>query len=258
MRITFLATAASSIAIHAGVAFALSNVPPPPGLRPSTVVRMEVRSPVMPPEPKPIAVDAPMPKAPMPVVAKKPQVVHRAEAPRPKEQAPKETPKPELAPVKPVFGLNLAATTVSEGSVSVPLGNTMAADPSAARPQKIDPLPAGEPTMGAPVVAKSEPAVAKQIRTLPQIDTRGCGKLIEYPPEAEQLGIEGDVTLRVALDATGHAHNVKVLRGLGHGLDRTAVHALEHLCRFTPAIATDGTPVPYVIEEYVFHFEIPR
>src|SRR5205823_1453538 len=98
MRITFLVTAASSLAIHAGVAFALSNVPPPPGLRPATVVRMEVRNPAMPPEPKPVASEAPSqtPLAPKraPEIAKKP-IAHRAESPRPKEQV-KEPEKTEV------------------------------------------------------------------------------------------------------------------------------------------------------------------
>ena len=53
-------------------------------------------------------------------------------------------------------------------------------------------------------------------------------------------------------------HDIKVLSGLGHGLDQAAMYALKNRCRFTPAIATDGKAVPYVIPSYTFHFEIPR
>ena len=70
-----------------------------------------------------------------------------------------------------------------------------------------------------------------------------AGDTIQYPAEAEQLGIEGDVKLRVELDERGKVHGIKVTSGLGHGLDQAAVFALTHRCKFTPAIATDGKPV---------------
>ena len=93
---------------------------------------------------------------------------------------------------------------------------------------------------------------------MPEIDTEACGRTIHYPPEAERAGIEGKVRLRVALDARGHVTSARVLRGLGYGLDQAAVDALTHRCRFTPAIATDGRPTPFVIESYTFDFELPR
>ncbi len=80
------------------------------------------------------------------------------------------------------------------------------------------------------------------------------------PPKRKQLGVEGSVKLRVELDDKGHVHNVKVLSGLGHGLDQAAVYALTHkaACKFTAAVGTDGKPVAYVIPSYTFNFEIPR
>ena len=56
----------------------------------------------------------------------------------------------------------------------------------------------------------------------------------------------------------GHVSSARVLRGLGYGLDQAAVEALTHRCHFTPAIANDGRPVPFVIESYTFDFELPR
>jgi len=96
------------------------------------------------------------------------------------------------------------------------------------------------------------------VTTMPEIDTEACGRTVAYPPEAAALGIEGAVRLRVELDERGRVVDVKVLSGLGHGLDREAVEALKHRCKFSPAIASDGRPVPFVIDPYVFHFEIPR
>jgi TonB family protein len=93
---------------------------------------------------------------------------------------------------------------------------------------------------------------------LPEINTDACGRSAAYPREAQNLGIEGDVKLRVTLDERGAVQDVRVLSGLGHGLDREAVNAIRFKCKFTPAIGGDGRPVPYVIDPYVFHFEIPR
>ena len=93
---------------------------------------------------------------------------------------------------------------------------------------------------------------------MPEVDTDACGRTVSYPPEAEQAGVEGDVRLRISLTETGRVHAVRVLSGLGHGLDRAAVEAISHRCRFRPAVAKDGHPVPFVIESYTFHFELPR
>jgi protein TonB len=93
---------------------------------------------------------------------------------------------------------------------------------------------------------------------MPQIDTEACGRTITYPKDAEQNGIEGKVRLRVALDERGRVSSVRVLSGLGHGLDQAAVDALRHKCRFKPALARGGHPVPFVIESYTFTFELPR
>jgi protein TonB len=96
------------------------------------------------------------------------------------------------------------------------------------------------------------------IKRMPEIDTDACGRSIAYPAAAERAGVEGKVRLRVALDAHGRVSSARVLRGLGYGLDQAAVDALTRRCRFTPAIASDGRPVPFVIESYTFAFELPR
>jgi len=118
----------------------------------------------------------------------------------------------------------------------------------------------GGGTRGGPPGPPGEPGAGGElaIKTMPEVDTDACGRSISYPPEAERAGIEGKVRLRVALDARGRVSSARVLRGLGHGLDEAAVEALTRRCRFTPAIATDGRPVAFVIESYSFVFELPR
>lgn len=61
-----------------------------------------------------------------------------------------------------------------------------------------------------------------------------------YTEEARSSKIEGEVLLEVVFEATGKIHVVKVVRGLGHGLDDAAVRAAEQI-RFKPALR-DGQP----------------
>jgi TonB family protein len=65
-----------------------------------------------------------------------------------------------------------------------------------------------------------------------------------YTPEARQLKIEGDVTLQVRFTAAGSVQVLKVVGGLGHGLDDQAWKAAEQI-RFHPA-TRHGQPVDQV------------
>jgi len=62
-----------------------------------------------------------------------------------------------------------------------------------------------------------------------------------YTQEARQLKIEGDVLLEVLFAANGQLHVNRIARGLGHGLDESALAAANQM-RFKPALR-NGTPV---------------
>jgi periplasmic protein TonB len=256
-RIDIIA-AFSALALHAGIAYGLAKMPIRETPK-NTVVEVDVRKKVLPPEPPkltpPEPPKPPEPEPPKKVVMKQKNIV----TPPPSTPPPNATPpkEPPAEPPKPVFGVTMSSTTEGDSSFSVPVGNTTMIDPSksAKTTGPVAPLPAAP---AGPAKAEYKPVSELYIKTMPDIDSDACGKTIQYPAEAEQLGIEGDVKLRVSLDEKGHVHDVKVLSGLGHGLDQAAMHALKHKCRFSPAIATDGKAVPYVIPAYVFHFEIPR
>jgi TonB family protein len=62
-----------------------------------------------------------------------------------------------------------------------------------------------------------------------------------YTTEARQKKIEGDVELDVEFTATGQVHVLRVVHGLGYGLDEEAVAAAQHI-QFNPA-RHDGQPV---------------
>jgi len=62
-----------------------------------------------------------------------------------------------------------------------------------------------------------------------------------YTTEARDLRLEGEVSLQVIFQADGAIHVVRVLNGLGHGLDEAAVQAATRV-RFKPA-TRGGVPV---------------
>ena len=67
-----------------------------------------------------------------------------------------------------------------------------------------------------------------------------------YTPEAQQANVEGKVKLEVTIDATGHVTSVRVLSGLGFGLDEAAMSAVKQWT-FSPAQKC-GSAVPTTIK----------
>lgn len=67
---------------------------------------------------------------------------------------------------------------------------------------------------------------------------------VEYTEEASRLKVEGDVVLEAAFMASGNVVRVlRVVRGLGHGLDEAAIRAAEEI-RYKPKYR-DGQPVDH-------------
>ena len=64
-----------------------------------------------------------------------------------------------------------------------------------------------------------------------------------YTPEAQQARIQGEVTLQVRFLASGQVEVIRVVNGLGHGLDEEARHVAESI-RFKPA-QRNGQPVDH-------------
>lgn len=62
-----------------------------------------------------------------------------------------------------------------------------------------------------------------------------------YTDEARAKRIEGEVLLEVVFEATGKLRVVRIVQGLGHGLDDAAIRAAEQI-RFKPALK-DGQPL---------------
>jgi TonB family protein len=68
----------------------------------------------------------------------------------------------------------------------------------------------------------------------------------EYTQEARRRGTEGDVVLEIVVRRDGNVGEVKVMQGLGSGLDQRAADAVRQW-RFSPA-RRHGTPVDVMVE----------
>jgi len=68
----------------------------------------------------------------------------------------------------------------------------------------------------------------------------------QYTEDARTRGVTGDVVLEIVIRSDGSVGDVKVLRGLGFGLDDRAVAAVRNW-KFSPARRL-GTPVDVIVE----------
>ncbi len=68
----------------------------------------------------------------------------------------------------------------------------------------------------------------------------------EYSEDARRRSIEGDVVLEIVVRRDGTVSDIRVVRGLGHGLDQRAAQAVGQW-RFAPA-RRFGTPVDVIVE----------
>ena len=69
------------------------------------------------------------------------------------------------------------------------------------------------------------------------------GKQINYPKEAQEADIEGRVYLNFIIQADGSVKDVKILRGLSHGLNEEAIRVVSNMPKWIPG-KVDGKNVP--------------
>jgi TonB family protein len=94
----------------------------------------------------------------------------------------------------------------------------------------------GDSDVAAPPTVQSRPAAAAKL-TPAEILSKPTPI---YTEEARAKRIEGEVLLEVVFEASGKIRVLRVIRGLGHGLDDAAARAAEQI-RFKPALQ-DGQP----------------
>jgi TonB family protein len=65
-----------------------------------------------------------------------------------------------------------------------------------------------------------------------------------YTEEAKAMHLEGNVSLRIRVQANGGVQVLGVVHGLGHGLDQSAIQATE-ATRFRPALDNSGHAIDW-------------
>ena len=180
--------------------------PPPP---PPAVQPAPARAKVAAPAPKPAAVEAPPPTA----------------APRPAGAGDAPSAMDGFADLGLAMGGNGMALPGGPGHGAAP-----------------------PPAAAAPAVRKVKELVAvadecKEDPVKPQLDHQTQPA---YTSEGRQASIEGVVKLEVSVDESGRVTQVRVLKGLGYGLDESAVAAARQWT-FKPATRC-GKPVSYVVK----------
>ncbi len=221
-KATLLYTA--SIALHVGLAVGVGSLHRAEDHRPVAISITEAK------KPKPAekaVVDAPTPRPPEKSVVQKPRTVAKA----PPAEAPAANPAPAPAAAGlgalPDFGLSM-----SGGSSGLAVA---AAHPEAAhdaKPAKTIAAPKALGPAPSPDDACDEKAKKPKAVSVPQP---------AYPDSAREAGIAGKVRVEITVDAEGNISNVRVLQGLGHGLDEAALEAAKG-ARFEAATRC-GKPV---------------
>lgn len=140
------------------------------------------------------------------------------------------------------FGAAPAATPQRTTAVATGVGG-FGADPTprpAAAPRQAPstsgfgetPTPVARPAPPPPPKPRADQPVAVLYKPVPA-----------YTDEARAQRIEGDVSLEVEFTADGQVRVIRVLQGLGHGLDEMASRAAQQI-KFRPATAK-GVPVDF-------------
>jgi periplasmic protein TonB len=136
----------------------------------------------------------------------------------------------------PVFGLSKNTLQAESGSIEIKAGNTVAKEVDNVRAENEDPLPV--PTDE--YLVSSMPRLLKEIRAA-------------YPEAARTAKIEGPVVMDVLIDTNGNVVDVKVISGLGFGLDEAAAEAMK-LFKFEPARVQDQKVAVRI--RYTYRFEL--
>lgn len=234
----------TSLALHAALALLLAGLALHRPAAPQKPVEIEVIDVPAPKPPEP-AKQAPVPlkiaRAPRTPRAPAPPI--RAPLPQPEERAPpppaQEAKKREPSPVI-VTGITMESTSQG-GSFAVGTGNTMRGAPEdkAAEPARVKPYKA------------DKYASAAQVNELPRPLNGGSVNLRKYyPPQALRDGFEGDVVLRLLIDADGTVARVEVVSDPGQGLGKAAAEAVRREYRFSPARLNGvavATTVPFTV-----------
>lgn len=169
------------------------------------------------------------------IVAKNP--VNKEKKPKKKEEAP------------PVFGVTMSSVNQKSNSdFKVKVGNTLMTDDSTGwkkgKPDKI-----GKFTSNAEESSDGDEYEEEVVRIVKKPKPKKVFKP-KYTNLAQDEEVEGKIILRLTIDKYGNVIKVKIIKGLGYGLDEEAVKAVKKF-KFYPAVLSNGktkeTKITYTI-----------
>jgi protein TonB len=236
----FLLALSASMVVHAAIAATMAGLTSRAQRRQQIALQVAV---VDKPLPKPKA-EPPKPKVvPMKKMARAPQqelpppqvIPPRTEAPPPPTQEAKSvTHSPVI-----VTGITLESTSQG-GSFAVGVGNTLYGDPG---------RKAVDPSLVKPYKAERY-APSAQVTEMPSPLNRESLNLRKYyPTQARKNEFEGDVVLRLLIDADGTVAKVDIITDPGEGLGPAAAQAVRELRFTSPKVngVPCATTVPFTV-----------
>lgn len=155
-------------------------------------------------------------------------------------------------PVGPGSGNGTGGSTGMKGVVaSTGFGSGVATtSPRSTSTETVHQAGFGNGDVAAPPTVQSHPAESVATRMTPAEILSKPTPI--YTEEARAKRIEGEVLLEVVFEATGKLRVLRIVKGLGHGLDDSAIRAAEQI-RFKPALRdgqpSDSTAVVHIIFE---------
>lgn len=217
-RSTFIA---ASVVVHGALAYGVGELDVKKTVTATAIEIAEVKKP--PKQPPPPAKIDPPPRKPEP-----PARERRAAAPKPAEAAPPpDAPPPPAAPISdlPDFGVSLSGGVDGTG-IALPVGGSTKAAPrlanAAAAPKRLQPAAAAPPALD----PCQDPPAKPKPKSVPQPAGTEA---------ARAAGVEGKVRVQLTVDENGRVVDVKLLQGLGYGLDEAALAAARQ-AEFEPAV----------------------
>lgn len=211
-----------SVILHGAFAVGIGNIEVSKSVAATAIEIAETPKKAKAPPPPPARVDPDPPKP-----EKRRASVNKPAALPPPEAPPPPSPAKAAAETMdalPDFGLSLSGGVEGTG-VAVPAAPIAGAAPKAnAGPVVRKSLSAAPAAL--PVDSCDEPPAKPRPRSVPQA---------AYTDQARAASIEGKVRVQLTVDETGRVVDVKLLQGLGYGLDEAALLAARQ-ASFEPAI----------------------
>jgi protein TonB len=221
--------------------------------QPKPIEKVETPPEIKKPPPPPPKIERPKPPKPLaksevvqPKPTPPPPALPKEEPVKPVETKPVETAIPTAPTAKVEGGGNEAGAgnLFGSGDVTVVPGSGTSGGGGGTASSGLG-RGSGAPGLPGPTTPLKTNREAKPLQTV----------RANYPPIALRMGMEGDVTLRIEVDAEGKVTKAEITKSGGPGFDEEALKAVKQ-SRFEPA-QRDGKNVPAEFT-YIYRFRLQK